>query len=206
MDLLNPAGDGSLAMNGTQAILSVPAGATHTVWGTGPGDFENTVPRIVQPLDGTGSEPFTVTAKFDKQLSLAYEMEGILVEQDETNLIRFDFLHDGVNPLVRAVSFINGAATIVHQAPLPSSNVLYMKVQRTGSDWTQSFSTDGTSWTDLLPFSYPMMATNASVYVGNVTVSNTVNIDFFYDDDNPGPGDVNTKHARRYLRWTRYGG
>ena len=59
---LNPAGDGSLAMNGTQLILSVPTGTVHTVWGTGPGDFVNSVARIRQPMIGTGSEPFTLTA------------------------------------------------------------------------------------------------------------------------------------------------
>ena len=56
---VNPVGDASISVNGTQALITIPPGATHDAWSGG-----NTAAHIMQPI---ANNSFEVEAKFAPQ-------------------------------------------------------------------------------------------------------------------------------------------
>jgi regulation of enolase protein 1 (concanavalin A-like superfamily) len=139
-------------------------GTVHDTWGTNASDFNSTVPRIMQPV---ANGDFEIEVKFDAVLSQGYQMQGVLVEQDNNDMLRLEFLHDGSNFKVYAASFTEGAAATKYYSTIPSSNPIYMRVQRVGDQWTQSYSSDGVNWTAMNSFTHAMNVTAVGAYVGN---------------------------------------
>lgn len=179
---VNPSADGTMALNGEEVVLSVPAGTTHDTWSTNPSNFSSTVPRIRQNIDDTD---FETVVKFDGTLSARYQMEGILVEQDENDMLRLEFLHDGANLRAYAVSFVEGVPDNKYNNPITNSTPLYMKVARVGDTWTQSYSSDGVAWTDMSSFTHAMTVNSISLYAGNIDAANDVIIDYIFNSASP---------------------
>ena len=90
-------------LNGNQLVLTVPGGTQHDLWTTG-----NEVPRVVQSANNTD---FDVVVKFDNGVSQLFEFQGIIVEQDSNNLIRFDFTPIASGTRMFAASFIGGLSS-----------------------------------------------------------------------------------------------
>jgi hypothetical protein len=78
----NPAGDGSVVMNGSGVNLSVPMGKNHDLTTSG----DNAV-RIMQPVSNSD---FSVDVRFQSAVEIGNQDEGILVEQDSGDFLRFD--------------------------------------------------------------------------------------------------------------------
>src|ERR1700729_1912027 len=87
---VNPVGNGSFSMTGTQLKLNVPPGSNHD---PAFGGVDSSV-RVVQTV---ANGDFLVTAKFDSipAVSQTYISEGILVEQDSTHYLQFEFGNTG---------------------------------------------------------------------------------------------------------------
>ena len=81
---IDPLGDATLIMTGTQASITVPAGTSHDVWTSG-----NNAPRIMQSVSNMD---FEIEVKFESQLTSEYQMQGVIVQQDDSNYLRFDFI------------------------------------------------------------------------------------------------------------------
>ena len=79
---VNPKSDATLSVAGSRAIINVPGGVEHDLWATG----ENS-PRIVQKIPNAD---FEISAKFDSVPTLDTQTQGIVIEQDSANFIRFD--------------------------------------------------------------------------------------------------------------------
>ena len=84
---VNPSEAGSVAvdMANSEVLLTVPPGPTMTMW-----NGERDAPRIMQD---TENEDFTVEIKFNSIPEQNKQFQGLLVEQDADNWIRFDFLY-----------------------------------------------------------------------------------------------------------------
>src|SRR5215510_2723807 len=81
---VNPLGDSTLTMNGTNAVISVPGGTTHDLWAN-----DTSAPRLMQTI---GNVDFQVEAKFDSGLAFqahGSQEVGIMVQQDIQGFIRF---------------------------------------------------------------------------------------------------------------------
>ena len=87
--LQGPVGTANLASDAQDAYLEivVPDGGTYDAWGA-----SNTTVRLMQAAAGGD---FGVEARFLSTPSQRFEIQGILVEQDAQNWIRFDTFHDG---------------------------------------------------------------------------------------------------------------
>ncbi|MEK9136744.1 MAG: glycosyl hydrolase family 18 protein, partial [Bacteroidota bacterium] len=101
---INPLGDATLTMTGTntqdaRVSIFVPAGAPHDVWSGG-----NYAPRIMQPANNTD---FEVEARFESPLTAGHQFQGILVQADSMNYIRFDFVTDGSTTNIFAATFLD---------------------------------------------------------------------------------------------------
>jgi len=185
----NPLTDASLAMSGTHVLISVPAGADHDIWGTTPGNFKNNSARIMQPAENTD---FELEVKFDSGFTQLYQMQGVLIEEDANDLLRLEFFRDVVKTKIFAASVDDGVFSDIGGwgSDIPGAgNVapLYMRVQREGNLWTQSYSTDTVRWNTYVTFTHVMTVKAVGTYAGNTALTpgqepaHTASIDYFFD-------------------------
>ncbi|HEX7628175.1 MAG TPA: immunoglobulin domain-containing protein, partial [Candidatus Methanoperedens sp.] len=168
---INPLNDANFTMIGSgtdNALLSitVPAGVSHNVWADG-----NFAPRIMQ---ATGNTDLNIEVKFQSQLSQKYQVQGIIIEQDNSNFLRFDFFSDGIDTHLFAAQFTAGSpVTVVDTiiSPSPSAVPIYMRVKREGNQWTFSYSTNGKDWIVGTSFTRILNVTSVGPFVGNVNDS-----------------------------------
>ena len=176
----NGVGDGTVSENGSQLVLTAPATVDHDTWTNG---YRGV--GISQPV---ANGDFSVETKIDTRPTKAYQDVGIMVTADATTRLRFDFYSDGTNYHGFSATTTNNTPTYRVDSILsgtPSS--LWLRVVRSGNTWTQSYSTNGTSYTTLTSFSFAATVTTIGPYVGNSPQSGTVppaytaNIDYFHN-------------------------
>ncbi len=181
---VNPLGDATFSLTGTgtdNAFLSitVPSGVSHDVWSG------NMAPRIMQAASNLD---FEAEVKFQSQMTSQYQMEGIIIEQDSNNFLRFDFVKDATRTRVFAASFTNGTPRMRFDVAINYGHPLYMRVKRVGNQWTQSYSYNGINWTTAGNFSHNLTVTAVGPFAGNVgnpAPAFTCNIDYFFDTTTP---------------------
>ena len=183
--VVNPEGDATITIigNGTlDAMLSiaVPQGQEHDVW------IGNNAPRVMQSVSNTN---FEIELKFQSRLTSAYQMQGVIIQQDSNNYLRFDFVRFPASTNVFAASFAAGSPTTRYNVPIASGNTMYMRINRTGNQWKQSYSYDGNNWIAAANFSYAMVVSSAGPFAGNAPGSSspafTGLIDYFFDTSSP---------------------
>ncbi|MCB0189858.1 MAG: DUF1349 domain-containing protein, partial [Caldilineaceae bacterium] len=132
---VNPLNDAGYERVDNQKIaINVPEGSDHDVYPTGdPNTPINRAPRLMQPA---ADVDFELEAKFESALAERYQLQGLLVEADAKNFIRFNYQHDGVSPLIAAISFKDGQPTIHQMESIIMGAPMYLRVNRTGDLWT----------------------------------------------------------------------
>ncbi|MBI5471263.1 MAG: hypothetical protein HY961_02855 [Ignavibacteriae bacterium] len=158
---INPLGDATLSVNGTQLSIAVPGGTSHDVWTN-----NNLAPRIMQTCNNVD---FDVETKFDTPLNSQYQLEGMLVQQDTANFLRFNLQSDGSAIKALAVSFVGGVATMRFETSLGVNNIapLYLRVTRVGNTWSLLHSMNGSTWTTAGSFSHTVTVSSIGVFAGN---------------------------------------
>ena len=158
--IVSPLGDGSLTTNGSEVRLTVPAGRVHDVWTTGDNGF-----RIVQAISNAD---FDVVTKIDSPVTSLAQMEGIIVEQDPGRFVRFDLRHDGTSPRIFAASIGDGVGSFQVDRPLAGVTApFWLRVTRSGNSWTESYSTDGNTFTVAGTFTYTLVSNTIGLFAGN---------------------------------------
>jgi Chitobiase/beta-hexosaminidase C-terminal domain/FG-GAP-like repeat/Beta xylosidase C-terminal Concanavalin A-like domain len=181
----NPLGDGIVTMIGTAATLNVPQGKIHDLWTNG----DNAL-RIMQPV---GNSEFSVDVRFQSAPEIGNQDEGILVEQDSGDFLRFDVLFNGTaGPELFAAGITGSSATtfVSTQISLPKAP-LVLRLARNGNVWTGSWSTDGVTFTAAPNFTFdlnvarvgPYAATSASTAFNSPAF--TAIVDYFFATSNP---------------------
>lgn len=181
----NPRNDATLALAGTgtqnaRLSLSVPAGLTHDCWTGG-----MTAPRVMQAI---GNSDFEVMVKFESVFSAGYQIQGLLVQQDPANFIRFDVVRDSDRIKFFSATFTNDVPAVNVDAQITEGSPLYMRVRRVGSSWTGSYSYDGTTWTQATAFSHILTTTSIGLWAGNAgspSPAFTALTDFFFNTASP---------------------
>ena len=174
-----PAG-GSVTVSNGHAMLAVPGGSNHDAFVGG----DNAV-RILQNI---ANSDFDVAAKFDSNVSQPYQGEGVLVVQNSTTYMRFEIGGNGGQSLLSAALVSGGTQTQLASANAPAFNgSLWLQVQRSGSTWTFSSSTDGTNYTTAGSFNQNITVAQIGPYAwnynGNASASPalTASVDYFYN-------------------------
>ena len=176
---INPLGDATYSMSGSQVMLSVPQGQSHDVWRSG-----NNAPRIMQSAADTD---FEIEVKFDSVVSQRYQMQGIIVEQDSVNFLRVGQYSDGSGTNLFVASFTNGSPTVRYSAVIsPGGADFYMRISRQGDRWIESYSSDGLNWLPGADFTFGLSVSSVGAYAGNAggNPSFTGIVDYFYDRTN----------------------
>ena len=191
----NPVGFGSIAMVGVNsgnatANITVEAGVAHDIWTDG---YNGT--RIMQACTDTS---WTAEVKFLSQIrttnnNQSFDVQGIVVEQDPTHVIRFDFVSRTADSMAIAAFVFNGSFSSPVQKFFPNISTYaaqptYLRVTRSGSTWTASYSTNGSSWTVAGSFTQAFNITKIGPWVGNagsVPREFTSIIDYFFNTASP---------------------
>lgn len=179
---INPLGDASYSMTGTQLEFSVPGGVDHDVWNNG-----NRAPRAMQSINNTD---FDVHLKFDTPVSEVYQLQGLIVDGGGGNFMRFDFVSELGVTRVFAASFVNGTPTVRVNTNIGSPTVspLYLRVRRVGTTWTQWYSFDGLSWNTAGSFSHNLVVTSIGPFAGNAGSNPpafTCRVNYFVNGEDP---------------------
>jgi hypothetical protein len=177
---VNPLSDGVLTMNGSAATLNVPYGRVHDDWTNG----NNTI-RFMQNISNSD---FQVRVRFQSDVELGNQDEGILVQQDAGDFLRFDILCDGTSVRLFAASIQGGSATVFVNTPIKVvSAPIWLQLQRTGQSWVGKWSANGTNFVTGTTFNHAMNVTSIGPYAGNSnsTASNspafTAIVDHFFN-------------------------
>ena len=177
---VDPLGDATLTMTGTQVEILVPADSTHSF--SSDGIF---VPHLMQSTNDTD---FEIEVKFDSPVEDKYQIEGVLIKQDSDNFLRLEFQYNGFRTILYATTFSSGTALTKSFKIISNGAPLYMRVKRQGDQWTQSYSYDGKVWTTARTFNYGMAVTEVGLYAGNAGTSvpeHTAVIDYFFNTSSP---------------------
>jgi uncharacterized repeat protein (TIGR02543 family) len=184
-EMSNPSGLGTFEATGTTVRISVPEGTEHNLWK----DLNN-VPRIMQPADNSD---FEFVVKFDSTMNQGSQIQGVIVEQDAQNYLRFDFDYSvdeqGVGTtLAFAGSSKAGKSTIRISTPITPADTRFLRVTRAGEEWTMAYSGDGMNWTDAGSFKFALQVKSAGIFAGNpdpkglaVAPAFTAEADFFWN-------------------------
>jgi uncharacterized repeat protein (TIGR02543 family) len=188
---INPLDDATLTMTGTQARIDIPAGASHDYW------VNNTdAPRLMQPV---ANKDFSFDVKFESPLSVKTQIQGVIVEQDENNWLRYSFQSDGSGYKIVAHTRTGGSSpTKWATDSITVSPPMYLRVQRVGNDWTLRYSDDGATWTTAATYTQAIITNSVGVFAGNVANNNapatTVLVDYFFNTSSPiSPEDPGNK-------------
>lgn len=175
----DPVGDVTLNMTGTNAEFVIPAGSDHDLY-TGSG---NNAPRLIQPAPDTD---FQIEVKFESVPSVTYQMQGIVVQEDNDTFIRFGTYYGNGAKLFVAV--IDGSTLI--QTPgvaAITSTPAYLRVTRTGNSWVYEYSNDGSSWNTGASFTQTFTVNQVGFYGGNAgsNPAYTASADYFMNTADP---------------------
>ena len=187
--IVDPRGDSTVSFAGAetadaQMLLSVPEGTKHDPWGT------NTALRVMQPA---ANEDFELEVKFESEPTQKYQGQGLIVEQDAANYIRFDVYSDGNSLNAFSARIQNGKPATRLSQQIPSSPVTYLRLGRTGNDWTLSYSEDGDSWVSLATYSQSLTVSSVGVFASNYNPNPayTAVVDYFFETSAPiAPEDI----------------
>ncbi len=168
---VNPNGDATQTMDGSHAVINVPAG--NDVFTHDPNASGNGAPRLMQSVsDGD----FSFDAKFDSKVDHQFDEQGIVVQQDATHYLHADIVQGYYETYIMVYSVANGTVTTVAGFdPSTNRNTLHiynqpsitLRLARTGDTWALGYSHDGTHWTAATAFILPLAVSEVGVFGGN---------------------------------------
>lgn len=195
-EFIDPLGDATVTVNGQQLELSVPGGVSHHF----PNPSTNNTPRLMQRI---ANKNFSLEVKFDSAVSQPIETQGVLIEDDENNYVRFFFEYTKAGEVKAFAVYVKNGTQVKNQNKVVSATPtapLYLRVQRTGNTWSWQFSTNGTNYTNGGNQSHAISVLKAGVFVGNSPNSTTTDqpshtavVDYFFNANDPiVPEDAQT--------------
>ncbi len=155
---LDPLGDCTLTLTGSQAEWSIPAGTVHNLWSGG----ANHAPRLLQ---STPDGDFGIEVKFDSLPAAGFQMQGLIVQETDSKFVRVEAHHNGSGLRLFAAFIDGGSATAFHNAA-PSGGVIpyFLRLERTGDNWTFSYSQDGLTWHTAVAFTQVLSVTESGFF------------------------------------------
>lgn len=188
-NFVNPVGDGTFQMDGSRLRLTAPEGVSHNIWLNGN--------RSVRVMQDTEDVNFQIVTKMDSVVTQRFQMQGLLVEQDSQNFLRFEIHHDGTVVEAYAAKFEGGQPEAVILGKVLPSTPAYLRVTRAGESWSFSTSFDGDVWESAGSFDHEMVVNSSGVFSANHNSAllsppaHTTIVDYFFNSTSPiEPEDV----------------
>ncbi len=166
----------SLTANPGHLQIGVPAGSGHDCWGS-------TLTTCARMLRSVNNGNATYETKIDGvNINTDYQAYGIMLYQDSSNFMRFEYMAVGSQIYVDAYITISGSGSQAIAGPgvtLGASN--YLRVTRSNNSFKLEYSGDGVSWKTAGTFSQAFTVNKAGLYVINAgrNPATTANFDYF---------------------------
>ncbi|WP_380165804.1 hypothetical protein [Jannaschia sp. R86511] len=182
--VVDPVGDGQVSVVGggtddVRLALSVPAGVSHDAFNA------NRSLRVVQDVaDGD----FEVAARFTSSPDQQYQQQGLLVEQDASNWMRFDIHSTGTGWRLYAGRTVNGKTTKLLQKGVPMAPEVTLRLGRSGDVWDLDYSLDdGLTWVGGGEVTHALDVSAVGPFAGNsgLRPAFTAEVDWFFDTTAP---------------------
>jgi regulation of enolase protein 1 (concanavalin A-like superfamily) len=188
--LVNPNGgsvDVEVADGEATMVISVPSGD----FDSNPADFSNDAVRVLQSV---ADADFQVETAFLSTPEERFEIQGIMVEENADNWIRFDIAAFGSGEWrVFAGYADDGTSQVVSNRPISDpSEAQAMRVTRTGDDWVFEISSDGVSWREEASFTHAgINPSGVGPYAGTLGEDDgyEAKVDYFYNSQDRIPYD-----------------
>ncbi|MGE3327836.1 MAG: hypothetical protein AB7N61_20795 [Acidimicrobiia bacterium] len=181
--VVDPKNDASVMLAGSgtgQATLSlsVPTGAGHDAWN------QLNAPHVVQAV---ADVDFELELGMGALPSSRYQMQGVVVKQDDDDWLRFDVYHDGSGLRVFAAVTTAGKSASRVNRLVSADAARFLRVSRMGDSWSFSHSGDGLTWTTAVSFDHELVVSSAGVFAGNAGLNpaHSAVFDYVFDVANP---------------------
>lgn len=200
----DPVGDAKYALEGGVLNLTVPSGRDHDVWVGG-----NRAARVSQRVLNT---PFQLQTKFGSTPKERFQSQGLFVEQDSRNFIRYDFYSNGTDLFVFCASFKNGEPTTLFNSKVKPSDQYYLRIDREESRLAFHYSFEGQRWIEAGVLDRVMDVVEVGVFAGNASAANTespefsAEVDYVFNVESPiFPEDTGGPDALPHVTASRIG-
>lgn len=184
---VNPLADGTLAVDGTTAVLTVPAGTNHDIWPE-TGLPTNRAPRIMQSV----TEVDGLDVKFESGVSSDIQMQGVVIEESADTFLRANVQYQAGVTKLYVIGFDGGLSpkilTSPQIAPGAVAGPVHLRVLRDGGQWQVWYSFDGDNWLGTNWLHFPLSVTSVGVFAGNANdpePAHTAVVDYVFDGYNP---------------------
>ncbi len=161
-DFVDPNADSNVLMDGTHAVISVPAGsdtATHD-----PNDHGDRAPRLMQAIT---PGDFSFDAKFDSQVARQFQQQGVVVEQDATHYLYAKVVQNLFQTSF-VVQVVSGTAiSTPTNASIYNRPSMILRVAHRGTNWSVGYSYDGLYWTAASSFAADVTPQRVGIFGGN---------------------------------------
>ncbi|MGH9262811.1 MAG: DUF1349 domain-containing protein, partial [Acidimicrobiales bacterium] len=135
-------------------------------------------PRLLQSANDSD---FEVEVKIDSPVTAAYQMQGLVAQQDADDLVRAEVHHDGGSRRLFLATISGGEADALANVAAPSTGPYWLRLAREGDAWTFESSGNGVTWTTVETFTHDMTVNQVGVFAANHTPSpqHTATFDYF---------------------------
>lgn len=139
--------------------FDVPGGVEHQMFNTINAAY------ISQPANDVD---FAVEVKMESGLSQQFQEQGIIVIGSGGQFLRFEIFSNGFTNSMYATGYPGGASARIITLPIANGTApLWMRLQREGNLWTQSFSANGVNFNISQTYTYAITVTEIGLYGGN---------------------------------------
>jgi len=140
--------------------------------------------RILQPAPNAD---FGIEAHFDSTPSGRNQLQGLVVQQNDATLLRMGTYSDATKVYVFAAHVMASGASSLYNQEVVGATPQYLRVVRSGDNWTYSTSLDGSAWQVATTFTRALTVTEVGVYAGNAfnNVAYESSVDYFSNLANP---------------------
>lgn len=162
---IHPTDTSTLSLNGTHATMRMSTKKTNK-----DGNHQASVQRLMQP---SADIDMDLVVKFDAVAIAQGQEQGIFVEQDANNYLRFAFYVTHSNMRIsatanagKAVYLLYDEAVDVSPAAVSLLPEFYLRLIRKGEQWRPAYTEDGVNWQYGLPFTHHLTVTAVGPFVG----------------------------------------
>ncbi|MEM7545165.1 MAG: Ig-like domain-containing protein [Pseudomonadota bacterium] len=178
--LEGPDGTADVRIEGDEAFLelTLPQGNF---------DLFNNQYDAARLIQDAANDDLSVEAKFLTQPVNAIEVQGIIVEEDNANWIRFDVRSVGGEQRLFGAATTNGSTDVEFDFAVPDGAAQFLRVSRTGDQWLMEYSADGAVFTTAGTFTHNMVVTGVGPFIAATPSApgRTAQIDYFFNTDSP---------------------
>ena len=187
--VVDPVGDSTISTDGSDLVLDLPAGADHDHWANAPRGV-----RVMQPVTDLGNGTWEVKLNAAPRVNSTFT--GLLFEESPTRWVRVDALFTASRLRIFAGRVAGTTGTGTHTLIPNQAGPLWIRVTKTGSTWQASWSSNGTTFTNVPAFTFALNPTAVGVFAGakgaspSTTPAFVSRIDYVQDNAAPVADDA----------------